>query len=206
MSLGARDEKIVVNGPQSYRLRCNLQSRTSRTEMGKKNKDGNLHSLGVRIAILPREGAQNEFRCVETSENQEDPTYIHYHKEFENDQLPFPFGTVVSDADYGTVGPGFKSRKRHRCLKCIVPSRHGNTLNSHRAACPLVRLLEGGKKWEAPKHLQGVLPQIWGGTEQSRSVACMVLKAKANDRRTNLALHRDEFLELRSDVTIDHVA
>ncbi|GFX04236.1 hypothetical protein TNCV_3973851 [Trichonephila clavipes] len=27
--------------------------------------------------------------------------------------------------------------------KCIVPSRSGGTLNSRRAACPLVRLMEG---------------------------------------------------------------
>ncbi|GFV65324.1 hypothetical protein TNCV_4573241 [Trichonephila clavipes] len=49
----------------------------------------------------------------------------------------------------------------------------------------------------APDHvvpdLLGVLPQIWGGTEQNRIVTCMVLTAKANDRRKNLALSRDEF-------------
>ncbi|GFW04510.1 hypothetical protein TNCV_878791 [Trichonephila clavipes] len=41
-------------------------------------------------------------------------------------------------------------------------------------------------------HPQGVLSQNWGGTEQNRAVPCMVLKAKANDRRKNLALSRDE--------------
>ncbi|GFR03120.1 retrovirus-related Pol polyprotein from transposon 17.6 [Trichonephila clavata] len=30
---------------------------------------------------------RNEFRCVERSENQEDPTYVHYDNEFENDHL-----------------------------------------------------------------------------------------------------------------------
>ncbi|GFU73113.1 uncharacterized protein TNCV_1354041 [Trichonephila clavipes] len=30
--------------------------------------------------------------------------------------------------------------------KCIVPSRHGGTLNSRRAASPLVRLVEGEER------------------------------------------------------------
>ncbi|GFX31299.1 hypothetical protein TNCV_2061181 [Trichonephila clavipes] len=56
------------------------------------------------------------------------------------------------------------------------------------------RLVEGEARWEAPDHPQSVLPQNWGGTEQNRTVSCMVLKAKANDRRKNKALSRDEFL------------
>ncbi|GFW45519.1 uncharacterized protein TNCV_3244591 [Trichonephila clavipes] len=77
--------------------------------------------------------------------------------------------------------------------KCIVPSRHGGTLNSRLAASPLVRLVGGEERWETPDHSQGVLPQNWGGTEKNRTVTCMVLKAKANDRRKTLALGRDEF-------------
>ncbi|GFW01983.1 uncharacterized protein TNCV_1148631 [Trichonephila clavipes] len=79
--------------------------------------------------------------------------------------------------------------------KCIVPSQHGSTLNSRRATSPLVKLGEGGDKWEAPDHPQGVLPQNWGETELSHSVTCMVLKAMANDRR-HLALCHDDFLEV----------
>ncbi|GFV39291.1 hypothetical protein TNCV_1229931 [Trichonephila clavipes] len=44
-------------------------------------------------------------------------------------------------------------------------------------------------------HPQGVLPQNWGETKQNRTVTCMVLKAKANDRRKNLALRRDKFVK-----------
>ncbi|GFW77327.1 uncharacterized protein TNCV_924431 [Trichonephila clavipes] len=44
--------------------------------------------------------------------------------------------------------------------KCIVPSRHGGTLNSRRAASPLVRLVEGEDRREASDHPQSVLPQI----------------------------------------------
>ncbi|GFT00245.1 transposable element Tc1 transposase [Trichonephila clavipes] len=61
--------------------------------------------------------------------------------------------------------------------KCIVPSRHGGTLNSRQAAHPLVRLVEGEERWEAPDHFQGVILLNWGETELNRSVACMVLKA-----------------------------
>ncbi|GFS48327.1 uncharacterized protein TNCV_2296961 [Trichonephila clavipes] len=74
--------------------------------------------------------------------------------------------------------------------KCIVPSRHGSTLNSRRAASPLVRLVEGKERREAP----GVFSlKIEGGTEQNFTVTCIVLKAKVNDRRKNLSLSRDEF-------------
>ncbi|GFV25899.1 hypothetical protein TNCV_3868661 [Trichonephila clavipes] len=38
--------------------------------------------------------------------------------------------------------------------KCIVPLRHGGTLNSRRAASPLVWLVEGVERWEAPDHPQ----------------------------------------------------
>ncbi|GFW28412.1 uncharacterized protein TNCV_4640771 [Trichonephila clavipes] len=78
--------------------------------------------------------------------------------------------------------------------KCIVPSQHGGTLNSHQATNPLVRLVEGEERWEAPDHPQGVLPLNWGVTELNHSVTCMVLKATANDR-CHLALCRDEFRE-----------
>ncbi|GFV97785.1 DUF1758 domain-containing protein [Trichonephila clavipes] len=36
----------------------------------------------------------------------------------------------------------------------IVPSRHGRTINYHRAASPPGRLLEGEERWEAPDHPQ----------------------------------------------------
>ncbi|GFT18065.1 uncharacterized protein TNCV_423321 [Trichonephila clavipes] len=46
--------------------------------------------------------------------------------------------------------------------KCVVPSWHGDTLNSCRAASPLVRLVEREERWEVPDHPQGVLPRNWG--------------------------------------------
>ncbi|GFX29220.1 uncharacterized protein TNCV_3217541 [Trichonephila clavipes] len=69
----------------------------------------------------------------------------------------------------------------------------GVLLKRRRATSPLVRLVEGEERWEVPDQPQGVLPQNWGGTEQNRTVTCMVLIAKANDRHKNLALNHDEF-------------
>ncbi|GFU92701.1 uncharacterized protein TNCV_2892101 [Trichonephila clavipes] len=67
------------------------------------------------------------------------------------------------------------------------------TLNSRRAATHLVRFMEQEGRWETPDHPQVVVPQNWGGTEQNRSVTYKILKDKANYRRKNLFLHRDEF-------------
>ncbi|GFW97249.1 uncharacterized protein TNCV_4784631 [Trichonephila clavipes] len=64
-----------------------------------------------------------------------------------------------------------------------VPLRHGVTLNSHRAASLLVRLVEGEKRWEAPDHPQGVLPHNWNGMKPNNTITCLVLKAKTDDRR-----------------------
>ncbi|GFX15410.1 DUF4817 domain-containing protein [Trichonephila clavipes] len=59
-----------------------------------------------------------------------------------------------------------------------------STLSSRRVASPLVKLVEGEERREAPERPQGVLPQNWGGTEPKRTVTCRVLKATDNDRRT----------------------
>ncbi|GFV18073.1 uncharacterized protein TNCV_168771 [Trichonephila clavipes] len=89
--------------------------------------------------------------------------------------------------------------------KCIVPSRLGVTLNSLRAASPVVKLVEGEESWEGSDHSQCVLPQNWGGTEQNCTITCMVLKAKANNRCKNLALSHDEFRGSCYDVTVDNM-
>ncbi|GFW33061.1 uncharacterized protein TNCV_2109911 [Trichonephila clavipes] len=57
--------------------------------------------------------------------------------------------------------------------KCMVPSWHGGTLNRRRATSPLGRLVEGEERWEAPDHLQGVLPQNWDDIELNRSATCI---------------------------------
>ncbi|GFW45466.1 uncharacterized protein TNCV_3244061 [Trichonephila clavipes] len=67
--------------------------------------------------------------------------------------------------------------------KYIVPLRHGGTLNSRQAASPLVWLMEGVERWEAPNH-----PQVYSlkiGVETSQIILSPVWcsKATANDRR-----------------------
>ncbi|GFW09133.1 uncharacterized protein TNCV_315441 [Trichonephila clavipes] len=76
---------------------------------------------------------------------------------------------------------------------CIVPSRHVGTLNTCRAASPLVRLVEEEERWEASEYTQVVLP-LNCIPEPCRKVDCMVLKATNNDMR-QLALSHDEFRE-----------
>ncbi|GFY10119.1 DUF4817 domain-containing protein [Trichonephila clavipes] len=75
--------------------------------------------------------------------------------------------------------------------KCIEPLRHGGTLNSRRATSPLVWLVEGEERWEAPDLPQDFFPLNWGGTEQKRTATCMVLKAKANNMGHNVTVNGD---------------
>ncbi|GFV34609.1 uncharacterized protein TNCV_1449151 [Trichonephila clavipes] len=72
--------------------------------------------------------------------------------------------------------------------KYVVPSWHGGTPNSRRAASLLVRLVAGDERWETLTLPLGVLPQNWRGTELNRTATYMVLKATANNRRTSSPL------------------
>ncbi|GFX99226.1 uncharacterized protein TNCV_2494071 [Trichonephila clavipes] len=62
---------------------------------------------------------------------------------------------------------------------CVVPSRHGGTLNSRSAASPLVSLAEGEERWEAPDLPQDICPQNWGEAERISSVRCNHSKPSA---------------------------
>ncbi|GFV32703.1 hypothetical protein TNCV_3890621 [Trichonephila clavipes] len=82
--------------------------------------------------------------------------------------------------------PSIRDNWELRCLikqmsRSSVPSWHGGTLNSLRATSPLVWLVEGKERWEA----SSFLPLNRGGIKSNCTVTCMVLKAKANDRRKN---------------------
>ncbi|GFX26289.1 uncharacterized protein TNCV_948881 [Trichonephila clavipes] len=68
---------------------------------------------------------------------------------------------------------GLNPEKGIDVCKCIVPSQQGDTLNSCRAAKPLVRLVEGEERWKTPDHLQGILSQNWGGNEPKLTVTCI---------------------------------
>ncbi|GFU67533.1 uncharacterized protein TNCV_3239801 [Trichonephila clavipes] len=69
--------------------------------------------------------------------------------------------------------------------KYALPLRHGGSLNSHRAASPLMRLVGREERWDAPDHPLGVLSQNWNGTEPKYTITCIELKAAANDRQTS---------------------
>ncbi|GFT57514.1 uncharacterized protein TNCV_803711 [Trichonephila clavipes] len=69
-----------------------------------------------------------------------------------------PTTIVVGDADCSAVGTGLNPGEDMDVCKCIVPLRHGGTLNSRQAAKPLVRLVEGEERWEALDHPEGFLP------------------------------------------------
>ncbi|GFX73768.1 hypothetical protein TNCV_4290841 [Trichonephila clavipes] len=48
-----------------------------------------------------------------------------------------------------SFGQGLNRGEDMDVFKCIVPSRQRGTLNSRRAASPLVMLVEGKKRWDA---------------------------------------------------------
>ncbi|GFV20511.1 cullin-4A [Trichonephila clavipes] len=100
-----------------------------------------------------------------------------------------PSSILVSDADCRRDLGSNPGEDMDVC-KCIVPSRHGCTLNSRQASSPFVRWVE--ERSEAPDHPQRVLPLNWGETELNGSVPCVLLKAMADDRR-HLTLYHDEF-------------
>ncbi|GFU52510.1 uncharacterized protein TNCV_2115071 [Trichonephila clavipes] len=91
------------------------------------------------------------------------------------------------EAGFSLTGLGLNPGEDMDVCKCLMPSQHGGTLNSRRAASPLVRLMEEDERWEALTLLRVFSLKI-GGTELNRTVTCMAFKAKANDRRTSSPL------------------
>ncbi|GFV53816.1 uncharacterized protein TNCV_1592391 [Trichonephila clavipes] len=86
-------------------------------------------------------------------------------------------------SSYCELGKFFFSKDDNAPSFKLQPLLHGGTLNSHRAASPVVLLVEGEVRLEARGHPQGFLLLNWGGTEQNHTATCMVLKVKDNDRR-----------------------
>ncbi|GFS77386.1 hypothetical protein TNCV_4566201 [Trichonephila clavipes] len=77
--------------------------------------------------------------------------------------------------------------------KCIVPSRHGSTLNSRRAASSLVRLMEKEEKWEASLTTPKVL-SLKIREESSQIVVSSAMRSKLwLITVVYVALCRDEF-------------
>ncbi|GFU70111.1 hypothetical protein TNCV_3807421 [Trichonephila clavipes] len=74
--------------------------------------------------------------------------------------------------------------------KCVVPSRYGGALKSRRGRKSSGEVGGRGREVEGPLNTSSVFSPK---TEQNRTITFIVLKAKANDRRKNLALSLDEF-------------
>ncbi|GFW06041.1 hypothetical protein TNCV_4478351 [Trichonephila clavipes] len=79
---------------------------------------------------------------------------------------------------------------------CIVTLRHGGTLNSHRDASPLGRLVEEEERWKASDHLRGFFSQNWDGTKPNHNVTFKVLKATSNERRNSYLFATMNFIGL----------
>ncbi|GFV51566.1 hypothetical protein TNCV_3729371 [Trichonephila clavipes] len=57
----------------------------------------------------------------------------------------------ITDDRFSLVNLGSKAGESMDVCKCLVPLKHG-TSNSHRAASPLVKLVEGEERWETPNN------------------------------------------------------
>ncbi|GFT16679.1 hypothetical protein TNCV_2284471 [Trichonephila clavipes] len=95
-----------------------------------------------------------------------------------------PSGIVASDTYCCSFGPGFESRRRHGCLQMHSAFAAWATLNSHQAANPFMRLVEGEERWEALTTPR-VLSQNWGRIEPNCIVTHMVLTAMADRHKSS---------------------
>ncbi|GFV95968.1 uncharacterized protein TNCV_2096371 [Trichonephila clavipes] len=86
------------------------------------------------------------------------------------------------------LGLGSNLGKDKDICKCIVPSRHGGTLNSRRAASPLVRFVAGKERWKAPNHLEDYFPQ-------NRDAPIISLALGASISLSNIKEGSDVYLE-----------
>ncbi|GFW51892.1 soluble guanylate cyclase 88E [Trichonephila clavipes] len=85
-------------------------------------------------------------------------------------------------------------RRTDELLYQMIPKQVADRLRKGEASvetcqpssCKSFRVVGGrGRGVGGPGHPQGVLPLNWGGVEQNRTVTCMVLKTKDNDRHKN---------------------
>ncbi|GFW52908.1 uncharacterized protein TNCV_2394871 [Trichonephila clavipes] len=107
--------------------------------------------LGVGFKALSLQDVCGQFACKFFFQAQQ--------QGYEQDKVPlFPDVVVClmpsSNPWLTFLGLGSYPGEDMDVCKCIVPSRHGGTINSRQAASPLVGLVEGEERWEAPDHPQ----------------------------------------------------
>ncbi|GFT79574.1 hypothetical protein TNCV_3177351 [Trichonephila clavipes] len=75
--------------------------------------------------------------------------------------------------------------------KCIVPSRHGGTLNCRRAASPLERLVEGKERW---LQITNKKVTLHGYSDASEAAYACVVYAVQRDRKTTKVVMLGRYL------------
>ncbi|GFU02425.1 transposable element Tc1 transposase [Trichonephila clavipes] len=144
---------------------------------------GNVNDLAQQLEKIGQEISQETIRVLYHSMSRRVATCIQARG------ASTPYG-----ARY--FGLGSNSGEDIGVCKCIVPSRHGGSLNSRRAASPLVRLVEEKERWEAPGHPR--CPPLKLGFKRTKSYSHLYgAQSYCNDRR-HLALCHDEFRGPRS--------
>ncbi|GFV59504.1 hypothetical protein TNCV_2825441 [Trichonephila clavipes] len=76
---------------------------------------------------------------------------------------PWPLGAISNSFAVPACKQEHSNPLEGMCVcQCTVPFWYVGILNSRRAASPFVRLIQMEERWEAPDHLQDVLPQNCG--------------------------------------------
>ncbi|GFT89395.1 GPI inositol-deacylase [Trichonephila clavipes] len=101
-------------------------------------------NLSEKSEIIPNKGKKSQRRLINL-----DSKYLQEKK--------YPF-ILIYITPLDSQGFGSNFREGMDVCNCLVPLQHGGTLNSHRAASSIMRLVKGVEWWEAPDHLQGTHP------------------------------------------------
>ncbi|GFV16483.1 uncharacterized protein TNCV_4785451 [Trichonephila clavipes] len=73
-----------------------------------------------------------------------------YKKQHLSEEIPAKPFRWLATLTAVSLGLGSNPGEDTDVCKCIVPSHFRDTLNNRRSASPLVRLVEGEERWEAP--------------------------------------------------------
>ncbi|GFS59413.1 uncharacterized protein TNCV_3725521 [Trichonephila clavipes] len=109
---------------------------------------------------------------------------------------PCPWLAKLTDVPYIL---GSNPEKTWKFCKCVIPSWHGDTLNSSRAEKS--SYVVGGKGWEAPDHPDVFFLKIRIKNGINHTFTCIVLKSTDNEMR-HLALFHEEFRGPRSGLCL----
>ncbi|GFX80231.1 hypothetical protein TNCV_2642471 [Trichonephila clavipes] len=100
------------------------------------------------------------------------------------------------------LGLGSNPGKDMDVCKCIVPSRHGGTLNRRRVTSPLVRLVEGEKRNQR-RRCGRALPAVGGliNREKNAGVVSAVCEATTQLLAAGLAPAKAVFIDSQAAIS-----